>query len=227
MGGDLDHSDFVDPDFQPGRRSAAPSVSAIGAPAAGRPPTREEIGHQVTATQQALAELKRRQEELERERTQLEEARRRRIEFEQGREEMMAHLTRGIGLLEESEQSVRREAEQLTRSLTDLRTAFEKVSAIREDSWSAEHYSTELARALATLESARMEWNAAQLKWPLLSGSPAEPGGTPPSAVEERARLLDGKSPAELARLGLALTWPVAVAVLAVGLLLALVMTRR
>ncbi|MBX3744255.1 MAG: hypothetical protein KF833_03010 [Verrucomicrobiae bacterium] len=227
MGGDLDHSDFVDPDFQPGRRPAAPAVSAIGAPHSPRPPTREEIGHQVTATQQALAELKRRQEELERERTQLEEARRRRIEFEQGREEMMTHLTRGIGLLEESEQTVRREAEQLTRSLTDLRTAFEKVSAIREDSWSAEHYSTELARALATLENARMEWNSAQLKWPVLSGTPDAPGShSSPLAADERARLVDGRSPAELARLGLALTWPVAVAILAVGILLALVMGR-
>lgn len=232
MGGDLDHSDFVDPDYPVGRRPAvSPAISGIGsAPAPGpRPPSAQEIHQQVTAAQQALIELKRRQEELERERTQLEEARRRRLEFAQGREEMLHHLTRGIGLLDEAEQAARRDAEQLTRTLGELRTALEKVSALNEESWTAENYSTELTRALTTLENARMEWNAAQLKWPVLNGSgPTPAGGAPGNAVSDRATaLLDGRPPAELARLGLALTWPVAVAVLAIGIVLAIVLSQR
>jgi hypothetical protein len=229
MGGDLDHSDFVDPDFEPGRRHAAASaVTAIGAAPGARPPSRDEINQQVTAAQKALVELKRKQEELEQERAQLEEARRRRIEFEQGREEMLAHLTRGVGLLSEAEQAARREAEQLARTLEGLREALDKVTALREDSWTAENYSTELTRALTTLENARMEWNAAQLKWPILSnsgGARTEPSGL--GAQETAARLIEGRSPSEWARLGLALTWPVAAAVLCAGLIIALVLGRN
>jgi hypothetical protein len=228
MGGDLDHSDFVDPDYETGRRPAAsPTVSAIGtATGLGRPPSREEINQQVTAAQQALIELKRRQEELERERSQLEEARRRRLEFEQGREEMLAHLNRGVGLLAEAETSARREAEQMTRTLGDLREALQKVSAIREESWTADNYSTEISRALATLENARMEWNAAQLKWPVLSHPESQPAAKAATPAEEGLPLLNGRTPGEIARLGLALTWPVALAVLVVGIILAIVLAR-
>ena len=161
MGGDLDHSDFVDPDFEPGRRVGGsgvttsitmnPPTPAPGLPG-GRPPSREEIDQQVTAAQQALVELKRRQEELERERAQLEEARRRRLEYQQGREEMLVHLTRGTGLLGEMEHATRSDAEQMARTLADLRAALDKVSALDEANWSAEAYHTELTRALTTLD---------------------------------------------------------------------------
>ncbi len=257
MPGDFDHSDFVDPDFEASGRpvtssasaaiaTATPTVSAatatvqrtgpmaftsaaVGSMNPVRPPSREEINQQVTAAQQALVELKQKQEELERERSQLEEARRRRLEFEQGREEMLAHLTRGIGLLEESEQNARRDAEQMSRTLVDLRSALEKVKSLHEESWTAETYATELTRALTSLENARMEWNSAQMKWTVLSGRNPNSPGTAPVTPGENAPLPlgHGRTPAELARLGLALTWPVAVAVLLSGLVLALMLARR
>ncbi len=228
MGGDLDPSDFVDPDYDLQRRPAAsPSVAAIGVGTGGhRPPTREELALQVTQAQKALTELRARQEELERERTQLEEARRRRLEYEQGREEMLERLTRGVGLLNEAEQSARREAEQLSRTLNDLRAALEKVAALNEESWTAENYSVELTQALTTIENARMEWNAAQLKWPMLSGAQGQPAAHEPGRHEPLPRLLDARAPGDIARLGLALTWPVAVAVLVVGILLAIVLSK-
>lgn len=242
MAGDFDHSDFVDPDFEASRRAPVSPAAAVAAgrathpaSAAGlmnpaRPPSRDEINQQVTVAQQALVELKQRQEELERERTQLEEARRRRLEYEQGREEMLSHLTRGIALLDESEQTARRDAEQMARSLAELRSALEKVSALNEESWTAETYATELTRALTALESARMEWNSAQVKWPVLAGRATTPGAAPgsPAPTESTPLPFGGnRTPAELARLGLALTWPVALAVLLSGLVLALMLARR
>lgn len=205
---------------------AAPAVSTIGTGTGfPRPPSRDEIGQQVSAAQKALVELKRRQEELEHERSQLEESRRRRIEYEQGREEMLAHLTRGVGLLAEAENTARRDAEQLARTVTDLRLALDKVSALHEENWTAENYTTELTRALTTIENARMEWNSAQVKWAILSGN--APATAPAKdAAGPFSHLMEEKSPGDLARLGLALTWPVAVAVLAVGLVLAVVLSR-
>jgi hypothetical protein len=96
-------------------------------------------------------------------------------------------------------------------------------------SWTAEAYHNELTRALTTLESARMEWNSAQMKWPLLTPKPNSSGGPDglPLPRGIRPSPFQGKSPSELARLGLALTWPVALAVLVVGTALALVLARR
>ncbi len=239
MAGDFDHSDFVDPDFAGARRPAISPAAALAALAAqsggsagSRPPSRDQINEQVTAAQEALVRLKRQQEDLERERTQLEESRRRRLEFEQGREEMLAHLTRGVGILTEVEQSTRRDADHMARTLADLQAAMAKVSALNEQTWTADSYQTELTRALTTLENARMEWNSAQLRWARLSPSAMAESGAAVDASASRSgpgfeTLVNGRTPAQWARLGLALTWPVALAVLLVGLGLAIALARR
>src|SRR5262245_15142347 len=122
MPADFDETVFDDSGFQSVKKPlVAPSV---GGP--GRPPTREELETRVGETQQRLLDLKRMQEELERERTALEEARRRRSEYQTGREEMLQNLTRGVGLLEEAEFNSRRDAEQMAKTLTELREALLK-----------------------------------------------------------------------------------------------------
>src|SRR5271168_2905849 len=169
MSAQHDAGEFIDSDFQAARPSACP-LPAAGAAPANRPPTREEIEALVSEKQIKLAELKRAQEELERERAGLEELRRRQYEFQTGRQEMLQYLTRGVGLLEESEFAARREAEQMVKTLGDFRLAFEKIQAIHDESWTKENFQIELTRALTTIENARMEWNSARLKLPVLAG---------------------------------------------------------
>ncbi|MGP8201589.1 MAG: hypothetical protein ACLQU4_19030 [Limisphaerales bacterium] len=199
--------EFVDSDFQSAQQSGY-MAAAAGAPASksNRPPTREEIEALVGEKQIKLAELKRAQEELERERAGLEELRRRQMEFQTGREEMLQNLTRGIGLLEEAELTARRDAEQMARVLTEFREAVTKVQAINEQLWNQENFSVELTRANTTIENARMEWNAARLKLPILSdvsSSPAEP-----AQARAGASLLAATDLVQLCKIGLALTWP-------------------
>jgi hypothetical protein len=130
------------------------------------------------------------------------------MEFQTGRAEMMQHLTRGIGLLEESELTARREADQMARVLDEFRAAVAKVQAINEQAWSQDNYSIELTRALTTLENARMEWNSAQLKFPQLTGTQAaEPPSTKPTAGP--ASSLSTASLAQLCKIGFAVTWPI------------------
>lgn len=223
MASQFDETDFVDRDYL-----SAKSGGFAGPPAspAQRPPTREELEGRVSDTQQKLAELKRAQEELERERATLEEARRRRIEYQTGREEMMQNLTRGVGLLEEAEFAARRDAEQMAKSLVGLREALAKVEVLREEQWSPENFNIELTRALTTIENARMEWNSARLKWTLLNGVQE-----PPSARDGgKAGPLAGlgqRTFVELCRLGLALTWPVALVLLLGFVFLAVMSGRR
>lgn len=223
---DYDPTDFVDSDFQ--AREAPQSAVPASAVFPQRAPSREEVDAKVVEAQQKLAELKRAQEDLERERSALEETRRRQMEFQTGRQELTRDLTRGLGLLEEAEFNLRRDAEQMTRALSGFREALSKMEAIHEEAWTKEDFNVELTRALTVIENARMEWNSARLKFPLLSDSSlAEGGSVHAGAAPGLAPRLADMGFGQLCRLGLGLTWPVALAVLlALGVVAALLARR-
>lgn len=225
MPADFDASEFVDGDFQFHKTSYSGFATVPSQPQ--RAPMREEENSRALAIQQELAELKRRQEEKEREKAAVEERLRRRTELQTGRQEMLQNLTRGIGLLEEAEFTARRDAEQMAKSLADFRDALGKVETIHEEAWTAENSDVELTRALTAVENARMEWNSARLKFPLLSGKSQE--GDTNSADSNRLTpsALAGLGFGQLCRMGLALTWPLAIVGLAaLGVFLAILLRR-
>jgi hypothetical protein len=202
MPSDYDATEFVDGDFQ----SHQLSHSTTPLP---RAPTREEVDSKVAAAHQRLAELKREKEEIERERAALEETRRRQIEFQTGRTEIIQSLTRGLGLLEEAEFSARRDAEQMSKTLAELRDALGKVQAVHEETWSKDNFNIELTRGLTILENARMEWNSARMKFASLSEAPPDSKELPNQTTSAEPPLA-GYSFGQLCRLGFALTWPLA-----------------
>jgi hypothetical protein len=66
-----------------------------------------------------------------------------------------------------------------------------------------------------------MEWNSARLKFAILNGEPTQPDAVPAAPTDTFAQnLLRERSYAELCKMGLALTWPVAL----VGVVIVLVM---
>jgi hypothetical protein len=227
MAAEFDATEFIDNDFQASHKAPYPPPSA---PAGGlnRAPTREEVDSKVGETQQKLAELKRVQEELERERAALEETRRRQIEFQTGRQEVVQNLTRGTGLLEETEFAARRDAEQMAKSLADMREALAKVQALHEETWTQENFSVELTRALTAIENARMEWNAARLKFPALSGASANIPAQEADSATSMKSMLTTLSFGRLCKIGLALTWPLALValLLATGVFLVILLRR-
>jgi hypothetical protein len=218
MASEFDSSDFVDSDFQSSRKKSY-SPTGAGASPDQRPPSTDEMNQHLTEAQQRIAELKRTQEHLEKERASLEETRRRQMEFENGRQEMLHNLTRGVGLLEEAEFAARRDAEQMAKTLAGLKEGMDKVAAINESTWNRENYQLELTRALTTLENARMEWNGARLKHNVLSQTEGETRGL--SAIS--ADLLSDLNIRQLFKVGLALTWPIVL----VGLLLFIVLILK
>jgi hypothetical protein len=237
MSAPFDESEFIDRDFtssQPATATmtplAPPSVpmNPQSQPPAGRPPTREELESHLTLKQQQLAELRQKQEAIERERVALEESRRRQAEFDTGRPEMIHQLTRGVELLEKAEFNARREAEQMAKSLTGLREALANVQAIQKDGWTPESWQTELTRALTTIENARMEWNGARLKWTVLNGeSGTSTADSAAGGAPFGQQLFAGRSLRELCRVGLALTWPLATVALLALIALTVVLLKR
>ncbi len=225
MPSEYDGTEFVDAEFQLHKLHTGTTVEGAARPA--RAPTFEEVDLKVAEAQQKLAELKRVQEELERQRAALEETRRRQTEFQTGRHEVVQGITRALGLLEEAEFEHRREAEQMAKAIGDLRAALAKVEAIHEETWTKDNFEVELTKALTAIENARMELNAARLRFPVLTTGektgviPDKPTSTTPELA------LSGKSLLELCKFGLALTWPLAAVATIALILLAIVLLRR
>jgi len=220
MAADYDATEFIDTDFQ-AHKSPTASAAVNAAMDPSRAPTREDVDRKVVEAQQKLAELKRAQEELERERASLEELRRRQNEFQTGRQEMIENLTRGLALLDEAEFATRRDAEQMNKAIGDFRLAMEKIQSIQEEAWTKENFPIELTRGLTIIENARMEWNTARLKIPALAGESGQNLQKEP-VQQTAAPSLTDLSLGQLCKIGLAMTWPLAVAVVAVGVMIAL-----
>ncbi len=222
-----DDTEFVDREFpapQPGTAiTANPARPGAGAGASGRAPTREELDAQMTATQQQLAKLRETHEQLERSKAEIEEKRRRRAEYQTGRAELRDELTRAVGLLEKAEFDSRRDAEQMARSVEGLRGALDQVEGLHEETWTESNWTHELSKALTVIENARLEWNSARLKCPVLSGAscPGPAGTQPPRSG------WDTLSFGQLCRLGIAFTWPLLVVGLVAVALFAAALWRR
>src|SRR5271154_2010471 len=216
MAAEYDSTEFVDTDFQAHK-------SPFAAPDPLRAPTRDEVDRKVVEAQQKLAELKRAQDSLERERSALEELRRRQTEFQTGRQEMIHNLTRGLGLLEEAEFNTRRDAEQMVKTIADFRDALAKIEAVHDEAWTKENFGTELTRALTAIENARMEWNTARLKLPALSPEALKKTEVETAPQNIAPSPLTSLGFGQLCKIGLAMTWPlvlVALGALAVFILI-------
>ncbi|HXF09823.1 MAG TPA: hypothetical protein VN625_03495 [Desulfuromonadaceae bacterium] len=222
MAAEYDATEFIDTDFEAHKTPLLATTSADPL----RAPTREEVDRKVVEAQQKLAELKRAQDDLERERAALEELRRRQLEFQNGRQEIVHQLTRGLGLLEEAEFNARRDSEQMVKTIADFRGALDKIQNIRDETWTKENFQMELTRALTTVENARMEWNSARLRLPALAG---EAGQKLETKLESATPMpsLATMSVGELCKVGFALTWPLLVLGLGVlGVFIAILVRR-
>jgi len=111
----------------------------------------------------------------------------------------------------------------MAKSLADMRDALAKVEATHEESWTNENFAVELTRGLTAIENARMEWNAARLKFPALSGGATDQAAAP-EAPPSPGNLFAGR---RLWSVGLQLTWPLAiVALLALGVFVVALLRR-
>jgi chromosome segregation ATPase len=222
MSSDYDATDFIDHDLEAQKRPYTTTMAPIGQ----RAPSREEVDSRVAEAHQKLADLKREQEVLERERSMLEETRRRQNELRTGRQETLEQLARGIALLEEAEFNSRHDAEQMARALQSFREALAKVEQIQEQNWTQENFTVELSRALTCVEQARMEWNSARLKFPVLTNKAPEQSAEP--LPQGPAQFLSaGTNFSELCRVGFAMTWPVAGAILLTAVVLIVLLWRH
>lgn len=224
MASENDESDFVDSDFVESRGNSA-LVSSVGDVETGL--SDEELLEQASLAQQRLSQLQQEQNQVQQNLAELEESKRRRYECGVGREEALRDLTRGIAILHKTEFDARAEAEQMARTLEGLESALAQVEAIDEKMWKSKDWNVLLSRDSAAVENARMEWNTARLKWPVLNSSNLLNDEDEAAESKPVKPFTEAQSFADMCRLGFALTWPVAVAVLVIGGLIVYALMRR
>jgi hypothetical protein len=221
MASDYDTTEFVDTEV-PTNVSATPASVPEGGSSDNPAPSQEELDSQASDVQSKLAKLKRKREQLEEERNKVEDARQRRSELTQGHEEMLHHLTRGVVILEEEAIAAQREAEQSAKTLSALQTALEGIKSVDQTKWNSSDWMLELTKAQTAVENARHEWNAARLKYERLDSVTSEPVRQPDGTMPAPRLALTEQSFGQLCRLGFALTWPIATAIIAVLLVMLL-----
>lgn len=177
---------------------------------------RDEAGAQVANTVQELETLRRRQEELEREKRLLEDLTRQQDDYENGRRDLHDRLTQAAAMLEKHELHASRLVELYATNRTRFREMLDELRGINEESWDDASYREEMSRALASMDEMRKEYGKAMARIEAaegggpLSGSPA--AALAPAEAAERA---EPRGLVDWMKVGFAFSLPLMVFILA------------
>jgi len=153
---------------------------------------RHHVDAQTAKATEELERLRRRHEDLEREKKDLEELRRKQSDYEKGKQELIERLNHSLISLERHEIK----AAQLVDLLQNTRRRFREMqktcSAINEDTWPEEAIREELGKALVTIDDARMAFNKAMSRVEAALNSETAVGG-------EHKPVIFDESPAQTA----------------------------
>jgi hypothetical protein len=119
---------------------------------------KEEIATQVADAMGEIERLRKRQEDLEKERSGLESLGRKQEEYEQGKRDMIAKLGRSIILLEKEEAQAVRMGELLAATRSRFQESLTELSNIVEENWSNEDFENELNKGLVIVNEARRNY---------------------------------------------------------------------
>jgi chromosome segregation ATPase len=147
-----------------------PSLSVVELP-----PHREEVDSKLEQARDHLLALRRQQEELERQKNELEELRRRQEEYSRGRAEITDKLARGLIALERQQIESQRLTELCESTMTAFREYSEQIEQIDDEEWKSDNVREELSKALAVIESARLEYNRAHARLDCLNPADGKP----------------------------------------------------
>jgi hypothetical protein len=155
-------TDFFDNDLS---RTTAPDDEALAESSVTRMTRqKEQLTNQVADTAEEIERLRMRQDELEHEKTSLEELNRKQDEYERSKKNIIENLSRNLVLMEKDEILANRMVELLSASRARFKEILAEIRDIREELWGDSGFEEELDKALALIESARMEYSKAIAK---------------------------------------------------------------
>ena len=125
---------------------------------------KQELSNQVAGAVTEIERLRKRQEQLERERRDLEDLSRKQEEYELGKKDIIDKLGRGMVLVEKEQAQAVRMVELLSEIREQFRNSLSELRKINEDIWADDEYQTELTRALVRVDLAREMYRKALAK---------------------------------------------------------------
>lgn len=175
-----------------GGNSVAVLSSGVSTPElafTGPAPHQEEVDSRLNVTRDQLSNLRRQQEELERQKGELEDLRRKQDEYSRGRTEMSEKITRALVTLEREQIETQRVAEVCGRTREAFANYLEQIHEIKDEEWTSENVRTELSHALGVIENARLEYNRACTRLDCMNPSKPSTGtaSTAPTSVDQPA----------------------------------------
>ena len=179
------------------------------------PVAREELDANLEQARDQISSLQRKKEELERAKGELEEMRRRHDEFARGRVEIVEALNRGLIVLEHEQVETQRMLDLITRTRETFKEQLSHVESLTDAHWTSENLKSELSKSLASIETARMEFNRACLRIDALQNKSSD--NLPQSPLEKLSgpsNPLDRIGFGPALKLGLAFSLPVVLVVL-------------
>ena len=176
-------TDFIDDDLL--RNSGAGEAETSAARLTRQ---KEQITNKVADTAEEIERLKMRQDELEHEKTSLEELNRKQDEYARSKKNIIENLSRNIILMEKDEVLATRMVELLSASRSRFKDILAEIRDVQEESWSEDSFEEELDKALALIESARMEYSKAIAKVDAESWQKGSAGQAQLSTLEEAGR---------------------------------------
>jgi molecular chaperone GrpE (heat shock protein) len=119
---------------------------------------KQELSEKVATAVKEIEELRQRQLELEREKSDLEELKRRQEEYESGKKELIENLGRALVLLEKEEEQTIQLREILAQTRGRFRDMLGDLRKIDESTWQSQNFRSELMKSIAMIESTRAEY---------------------------------------------------------------------
>jgi DNA repair exonuclease SbcCD ATPase subunit len=179
---------------------------------------KQEVEENVLQASQELERLRKRQEELEREKRELEEIRRKQDEYQRGKRELIEKLGQSLVTMEKDEIQAQRMAEMLAATRRRFKEMLSQLQGLSEESWAEEKFGEELSKALTLVENLRMEFNKSVSRVEAAGGGQAQVGALSPIAGESvRLTVEDEKPFSYWLKVGVAVSLPLVITLLALA----------
>jgi len=177
---------------------------------------KNEVDENVAQAVTELERLRKRQEDLEREKRELEELRRKQEEYERGKREMVERFGQSLVTLEKDELQAERLAELLGQTRKRFREMLNEIQAVNEAIWPEERFGDELNKALTLIEDARMEYNKSMSKVDAIAGGDKKGSGDHQPVVFENLPHEEEKPFGFWIKVGFAVSLPVVICLVAI-----------
>lgn len=151
---------------------------------------KDDVDGQVARAAEELERLRKRQEDLEKEKRDLQDLRRRQEQYESGKREMSEQLNRSLLTLEREEIRANQIADLYCATRTRFKDMFNTIESLDSEAWPENMIREELSKALALIDDTRVEYKKAMAKIQAISEREAKSGAeNQPSVILEETSL--------------------------------------